>query len=341
MESIRSAMSAGVLKSDVEAMWNATNSAQENADMAPAVAAMNVLADWIKKSKATTMMELQIQLKTAAEHIESFAPEVIAIIGGCELFIRYVTRSNTEIPDFEECKTALVARSAYYKEMTLKSRNRIAELGETFIRDGSVVLLHGNSRVVQRVLQAAGESGKRFSVMLTEGQPDGAPSPRCHSLALRVLPRSGRAAVPVLNAMWAPGCIAVLRGMRRAWPDSREGTDGDGSGGDDRPGLIDRVHHGEGRLCAGGCGGRGRERRHHQQGACLSAPQGGRLLSRRCSSVRAIVAPRVRSLTPVACSLRLCIVHHFMLFPSFPSTGGDEHHRNRSQGGKQACLRRG
>ena len=177
---LRSEMSAGVLKSDVEMMWNATTSAQENANMAPAVAAMNVLADWIKKSKATTMMELQIQLKTAAEHIESFAPDVIAITAGCELFIRYVTRSNSEIPNFQECRAALVDRSAYYKEMTLKSRNRIAELGETFIRDGSVVLLHGNSRVVLRVLQAAGESGKRFSVIVTEGQPDG-------TLCVRVL----------------------------------------------------------------------------------------------------------------------------------------------------------
>ena len=183
MESLKSEMSAGVLKSDVEMMWNATTSAQENADMAPAVAAMNVLADWIKKSKATTMMELQIQLKTAAEHIESFAPDV-PITSGCELFIRYVTRSNTEIPNFQECRAALVDRSAYYKEMTLKSRNRIAELGETFIHDGSVVLLHGNSRVVQRVLQAAGESGKRFSVIITEGQPDGTRSV-CACLPLR------------------------------------------------------------------------------------------------------------------------------------------------------------
>ena len=159
---VYSAMAATVLKSDVEAMWQATTSAPDNADMAAAVAAMNVLAEWIKKSTATTMMELQIQLKTAAEHIESFAPDVIALSGGCELFMRYVTRSNTEIPDFEECKAALVARSAHYKEMTLKSRNRIAALGETFIRDGCVVLLHGYSRVAQRVLQAAKEGGKRY-----------------------------------------------------------------------------------------------------------------------------------------------------------------------------------
>ena len=38
------------------------------------------------------------QLKTAAEHIEALAPDVIALPHSCELFIRYVTRSNHEIP---------------------------------------------------------------------------------------------------------------------------------------------------------------------------------------------------------------------------------------------------
>lgn len=250
MESLKSDMSAGVSRSDVEMMWNATTSAQENADMAPAVAAMNVLADWIKKSKATTMMELQIQLKTAAEHIESFAPDVIAITAGCELFIRYVTRSNTEIPNFQECRAALVDRSAYYKEMTLKSRNRIAELGETFIRDGSVVLLHGNSRVVLRVLQAAGESGKRFSVMVTEGQPDGAWS-ACTCLLVRHYAACRTARVQISTA------------MRRAWPHGSKNTDGDGFRGDDRTRLDSRLHHGESRLCSGRSRGCGRKRWHH------------------------------------------------------------------------------
>lgn len=66
-----------------------------------------------------------------------------------------------------------MARSAFYKEMTLKTQKKIADLSDPFIRDGSVVLLHGFSRVVQRVLQRAGERGKRFSVLVTESQPGG------------------------------------------------------------------------------------------------------------------------------------------------------------------------
>lgn len=38
------------------------------------------------------MIDLLIQLKTAAEHIESLAPDVIALPHSCELFLRYVTR---------------------------------------------------------------------------------------------------------------------------------------------------------------------------------------------------------------------------------------------------------
>ena len=42
--------------------------------------------------------------------------------------------------DFEACKEHLVQRGDNYKEMTDKSRNKIAELGHGFIRDGSVGL---------------------------------------------------------------------------------------------------------------------------------------------------------------------------------------------------------
>jgi translation initiation factor 2B subunit (eIF-2B alpha/beta/delta family) len=49
------------------------------------VAAINVLADWITKSKATTMMELQIQLKAAAEQIQGCAPNSISLPGAREV----------------------------------------------------------------------------------------------------------------------------------------------------------------------------------------------------------------------------------------------------------------
>jgi translation initiation factor 2B subunit (eIF-2B alpha/beta/delta family) len=49
---------------------------------------------------------------------------------------------------------------------SLKARAKIAELGECFIRNGSVVLTHGNSRVVLALLKRAAAEGKHFSVVV-------------------------------------------------------------------------------------------------------------------------------------------------------------------------------
>lgn len=58
--------------------------------------------------------------------------------------------------------------------MSLKSRAKISEYGDRFIRDGKVVLVHGFSRVVFAVLKYAAQRGTHFSVIVTEARPDGA-----------------------------------------------------------------------------------------------------------------------------------------------------------------------
>ena len=52
------------------------------------------------------------------------------------------------------------------------SRNKIANLCHTFIKDGARILTHAYSRVVLRVLEEAVAAKKRFSVYITESQPD-------------------------------------------------------------------------------------------------------------------------------------------------------------------------
>jgi len=52
------------------------------------------------------------------------------------------------------------------------ARDKIVQLGDSFIHDGVVVLTHGYSRVVLSVLKRAAEHGKRFSVIVTESRPD-------------------------------------------------------------------------------------------------------------------------------------------------------------------------
>lgn len=117
-------------------------SLQKDPEMAVAVASIKALTGVIKRSKATTMMELEIALRAAADCLKQTASsdEVssISLTAGCELFLRHVTRCFLEFNDFEKCKAQLIDRGEVFAQTSLASRNRISELGHNFIRDGMV-----------------------------------------------------------------------------------------------------------------------------------------------------------------------------------------------------------
>eukprot|EP00935_MAST-01C_sp_MAST-1C-sp1_P000433 g433.t1 len=148
-------------------------------EIAIPVAAIKALTSVIKRSKASTMMELEVQLKAAADSLKNCEKALlngrtsISLTAGCELFLRYVTRCFLDFPDFDVCKTQLIERGELFAEESLKSRVKIAELGHTFIQDGQVILTHGYSRVVAKLILKAAES-RNFTVIVTEGRPDGA-----------------------------------------------------------------------------------------------------------------------------------------------------------------------
>jgi translation initiation factor eIF-2B subunit alpha len=80
---------------------------------------------------------------------------------------RYVTRTAAlDLADLVMSKAWLIERGNTFAETSLKARAKIAELGECFIRDGSVVMTHGNSRVVMALLKRAAAQGKHFSVVV-------------------------------------------------------------------------------------------------------------------------------------------------------------------------------
>ncbi|NXO84790.1 EI2BA factor, partial [Sitta europaea] len=74
--------------------------------------------------------------------------------------------------DYSKCKEIMIERGEIFLTKVSLSRNKIAKLCHPFIRDGARILTHAYSRVVLRVLEAAVESKKRFSVYVTESQPD-------------------------------------------------------------------------------------------------------------------------------------------------------------------------
>ncbi|KAJ6809197.1 translation initiation factor eIF-2B subunit alpha-like [Iris pallida] len=142
-------------------------------DLAEAVAAIMALSAVIRSSEATTMMELEIELKKASESLKSWDTTSISLSASCDLFMRYVTRTSAlEYEDFNAAKSRLIERGEKFGEISLKARRTIAMLSQDFIFDGCTILVHGFSRVVLEVLKLAASNNKNFRVLCTEGRPD-------------------------------------------------------------------------------------------------------------------------------------------------------------------------
>ncbi|KAI4381021.1 hypothetical protein MLD38_007139 [Melastoma candidum] len=149
------------------------NEWRKQPDLAEAVAAIRALAAVIRSSEATTMMELEIELKKASDCLKSWDATSISLTAGCDLFMRYVTRTSAlEYEDFNSAKSRLIERAEKFGEISQKARRIIAMLSQDFIFDGCTILVHGFSRVVLEVLKTAAQNKKLFRVLCTEGRPD-------------------------------------------------------------------------------------------------------------------------------------------------------------------------
>ncbi|TKY64201.1 Translation initiation factor eIF-2B subunit alpha [Spatholobus suberectus] len=172
---------------------------RKHPDLAEAVAAIRALAAVIRSSKATTMMQLEIQLKNASDSLKCWDTTSISLTAACDLFMRYVTRTSAlEYEDFNSAKSRLLERAEKFGEISFKvsrstrtcqtsfqflthtidsfsasqARNIIAMLTQDFIFDGCTILVHGFSRVVLQALKLAAQNSKLFRVFCTEGRPD-------------------------------------------------------------------------------------------------------------------------------------------------------------------------
>ncbi|KAL6842093.1 hypothetical protein ACP4OV_028072 [Aristida adscensionis] len=137
-------------------------------EAAEAVAAIMALTAVIRSSRATTMMELEIELKKASDKLKSSDATSISLSAACDLFMRFVTRtSHLEHEKFDAAKSRLIERGEKFGEISLKARKRIAMLSQDFISDGCTILVHGYSRVVLEVLKLAASNRKLFQVLCT------------------------------------------------------------------------------------------------------------------------------------------------------------------------------
>ncbi|XP_059532480.1 translation initiation factor eIF-2B subunit alpha isoform X3 [Myotis daubentonii] len=105
---------------------------KEDPDMASAVAAIRTLLEFLKRDTGETIQGLRANLTRAIETLCGVDSSV-AVSSGGELFLRFISLASLEY---------------------------------------SRILTHAYSRVVLRVLEAAVAAKKRFSVYITESQPD-------------------------------------------------------------------------------------------------------------------------------------------------------------------------
>eukprot|EP01105_Mastigella_eilhardi_P016266 TRINITY_DN3709_c0_g1_i2.p1 TRINITY_DN3709_c0_g1~~TRINITY_DN3709_c0_g1_i2.p1 ORF type:complete len:391 (-),score=103.48 TRINITY_DN3709_c0_g1_i2:48-1172(-) len=140
--------------------------------LAATVAAMKVLTQIIKDCKANTIMGLREELQVEVDQLVSTHSSSISVAGGCELFMQFVTRTALDVDDFALCKAKLIERGECFIARLAASREKIAQLALPFIKDGSVILVHGYSRVVCQALRHAARNNVRFRVLLTEARPN-------------------------------------------------------------------------------------------------------------------------------------------------------------------------
>ncbi|KAL4646595.1 translation initiation factor eIF-2B subunit alpha [Arapaima gigas] len=146
---------------------------RKDPDMASAVAAIRTLLEFLKRDKAETLLGLRENLTKAINRLAEVDSSVAMSSGG-ELFLRFISLTSLEHSDLSECKKIMVERGELFLKKTSLSRSKVAKLCHTFIKDGAKILTHSSSRVVLTVLQSAAADKKRFTVYVTESQPDSA-----------------------------------------------------------------------------------------------------------------------------------------------------------------------
>ncbi|XP_051528975.1 translation initiation factor eIF-2B subunit alpha-like isoform X2 [Myxocyprinus asiaticus] len=107
---------------------------REDPDVASAVAAICTLLEFLRRDKSETIVGLRENMTQAIHRLQE-TDSSVAVSSGGELFLRFISLTSLEHPK---------------------------------------ILTHSSSRVVLKVLENAAADNKRFTVYVTESQPDSA-----------------------------------------------------------------------------------------------------------------------------------------------------------------------
>jgi len=112
------------------------------------------------QSRAVTIYETLDLVKTQSDYLKSRIPNSISLSAGTDLFQRYMISSlkPSSTGSFETVRQHLLSNGRLFVTRATAGREKIASYGRHFVRDGSVVLTHGGSRVVGTLLSKAAEA---------------------------------------------------------------------------------------------------------------------------------------------------------------------------------------
>jgi translation initiation factor eIF-2B subunit alpha len=132
----------------------------EDPELTMPVAAIEALIELLVQSRSVTVFETLDLVKSQSEYLKSRIPNSISLSAGTDLFQRYMISSykTTTTGSFETVRQHLLSNGRLFVSRAKAARDRIASFGRHFVRDGSVVLTHGGSRVVGTLLGKAAEA---------------------------------------------------------------------------------------------------------------------------------------------------------------------------------------
>ena len=147
------------------------------------VAAIEALVLLLSQSTSSTISETLDLLATSTATLKRAIPNPISLSAGTDLFQRYLI-TTLQRPerlqlgagggDFKAIRNHLLSNGRLFVKRAKESRATIAQFGRRFVRDGTVVLTNGGSRVVGALLKAAAEEREgsvRFKVIYVQSGP--------------------------------------------------------------------------------------------------------------------------------------------------------------------------
>lgn len=132
----------------------------EDLDLTMPVAAIEALIELLAQSRAVTIYETLDLVKTQSDYLKSRVPNSISLSAGTDLFQRYIISSlkPSSTGNFESARQHLLSNGRLFVSRAKAARNKVASFGRHFVRDETVVLTHGGSRVVGELLSKAVEA---------------------------------------------------------------------------------------------------------------------------------------------------------------------------------------